>query len=808
MRLPFENHTEKTIRRLTRRSLQASPMKTALTLVAIVLSVGLLTGLILSQTGIRTAEQRELDTRQHVIYENISEDTAGAIAQDGRVSDSLRYKQGAYTMEVEDYLLALGCFGQESREIAEVDLAEGTYPQGLHEAAVDRAYLEKLGLEAKPGQTFSVTWLDGTVETFTVTGLTDLGNTGANVYGLYVSEQYARAGSQLKDQPWNLAVRICDADSMDVEEFRAAIRDLGTDYGVPRAQINELNAYVSAKSMTREELLLYFLVGFGVLFVSVLVIYNVFYISVVGRIRQFGQMRTLGATVKQIRQMVRREGQLLCCMGAPVGIAIGALAAYFVAPVGWSWRNLLLVAAIVFLADYVTVRISIRTPAKLAAAVSPVEAVRASAGTAQVPAARKLHRHLTPLRLAWMGIARNKKAAAVTVLSLGVSGVLFLAGFTLLSSATAETYARQGPLALGEAVIYLSSNAAEQDPHGYAGLQAAGPMDRALEEKLLAMDGVTGVQRMEQLIVNYIYNNSSGTDSCKVVARADWDRIMAYADRPISYDEAVDQGAVAFEDNDVAEEIYGWRFAEGDDLEIQWYDGAETRSGTLALACEIGKGIHRKEADYDLNVEAGVFFIPEDLARSMVSEGFDLTEALVVKTNYERLGHGPSRQVSALLEGYPTLKCMTLEENIQRGQQVFDTLYLVILGLCLFVIGFSLMNLLNTMITSVVTRRQEFTMLRSVGMTQKQLSAAIRDEGLIYSGFNLFIAAGVGTTVGYLLVYLLRRTGAFYFHWSFPGWYLLGYGLLTALLPMAIAAPAARSIQGRNLAEQLRNLAS
>ena len=71
------------------------------------LSVGLLSGLILSELGFHTAETRSFANRQHVIYEAISLEQAQAIARDGRVEDSMLYKQGSYTLEVEDYLLAL-----------------------------------------------------------------------------------------------------------------------------------------------------------------------------------------------------------------------------------------------------------------------------------------------------------------------------------------------------------------------------------------------------------------------------------------------------------------------------------------------------------------------------------------------------------------------------------------------------------------------------------------------------------------------------------------------------------------------------
>ena len=80
MTLPFENNTGRVIGKLTRRSIQSAAMKSIFTLVAIVLSVGLLSGLILSELGFHTAETRSFANRQHVIYEAISLEQAQAIA--------------------------------------------------------------------------------------------------------------------------------------------------------------------------------------------------------------------------------------------------------------------------------------------------------------------------------------------------------------------------------------------------------------------------------------------------------------------------------------------------------------------------------------------------------------------------------------------------------------------------------------------------------------------------------------------------------------------------------------------------------
>lgn len=808
MTLPFDNNTNRIIGRLTRRSIQSASMKTILTLVAIALSVGLLTGLVLAELGLQTAEARSYATRQHVIYQQLTEGQAQTIAQDDRVADSMLYKQGQYTLEVEDYLLALSYSALDTKVLETIDIVQGSYPQGLYEAAVDRAYLKRLGLPVELGQQVSVTWLDGTQETFTVTGLTDNSNTEINgLYPLYVSRTYAQEGSQLAQQPWNLAVRIYGADDMDAETFRDAIHTLGADYGLLRQQCNELGSYVDSKSLTNQELILFISLGIAILFISVLVIYNIFYISVVGRIRQFGQMRTLGATVKQIRRMVRREGKILCCIGAPIGLLTGALVAYGICPEGWSWTNAAIVTVIVLAADYITVLLSIRTPARLAASVSPIEAFRTSTGTlsGNRKETRHLHRHLTPMRLARMGFTRNKKAAIITILSLGVSGILFMTGFTILNSASAEDYSRQGPMKFGEVAVYLSSNAAEQNLEGYTGLQMNNPLDSKLEQRLLELDGVESIWKVNKLSMQYLYRNTTGEDNFQLLNRDQWSRIMEYAQtEAVSYDDAVAQNMIVTVDDGVAQEIYGWKFQAGDDIDLTWYNGKETETRTFRIGASISKSLYREEKNYDLAAEMGFFAMPEDLASSLMPEDFNFTRTLSVKTDYETLGHEPARQVTALLDEYPTLSYDTLEKSIQQDQAMFDTLFLMVLGLCLFVIGFSMMNMVNTMITSVISRKQEFTMLRSIGMSRKQLSVSIRSEGLIYSGINVLIAALVGTPAGYLLIYLLKQTGAHYFHWVFPGWYLLGYGLLTAILPFLIALFAARSIQSSTLAEQLK----
>ncbi len=90
---------------------------------------------------------------------------------------------------------------------------EGQYPIDLYDVAVDKAYLEQLGLPVELGVTITIPFYDGNTENFTVVGLTDSGST-ERVYSLFCSKQYTEAGSQFQHSVTALAVQFAHADEM------------------------------------------------------------------------------------------------------------------------------------------------------------------------------------------------------------------------------------------------------------------------------------------------------------------------------------------------------------------------------------------------------------------------------------------------------------------------------------------------------------------------------------------------------------------------------------------------------------------
>lgn len=314
----------------------------------------------------------------------LDEEGLREMAQDERTSYVLGMKMGQ-SVEIDGNIVQPAAFTAsplkaEGTKIETAIPTEGKMPAAFNEVMISDSYCDQAGLAVKPGDTVTFTWLDKTAESYVVSGLFHVDGPQP-LYAVYFSEDYARTGSQLKDIDWQAAVCFHDADQMTQNGFEDMAYAFGAEYGVDRKDMNingQFLRILPGNDMELQETVIIAAVGIGLLFVSVLVVYSVFYLSVVGRIRQFGQLRTIGMTKRQIRRMVRTEGLILSAAGVPAGLLIGGTAAYFIRPGGWSWTHTLVTGAAVIAAEMITVLISVRRPAKTASSVSPVEAAKYS----------------------------------------------------------------------------------------------------------------------------------------------------------------------------------------------------------------------------------------------------------------------------------------------------------------------------------------------------------------------------------------------------------------------------------------------
>lgn len=210
--------------------------------------------------------------------------------------------------------------------------------------------------------------------------------------------------------------------------------------------------------------------GFAVILIvlimvgSVSLIYSAFSISVSERTRQFGLLRSVGATRKQLRRSVFFEAAVVSAVGIPIGVACGIggiwvtlkllegkFQSLFFSSVLVELHVSYLAVAIAVAVSLITVAASVWIPAKRATMVTAIEAIRQSKeirrGERDVKVSR-LTRKLFGLEgiLAKKHFRRNRSRYRATVVSLTLSVALFISASTFcmyLTSTVDQTITRR-----------------------------------------------------------------------------------------------------------------------------------------------------------------------------------------------------------------------------------------------------------------------------------------------------------------------------------------------------------------------------
>lgn len=586
MTWPFENDTSAITKKLAKNSLKSGKMRNLLIILTISLSIALMSGLALYIASMQTANSRQLENLQQVFFYDITEQQCDTLRLDSRISEMRVTKYGKRS-EIENYVIWPMYIEQSEGKIQSAEISEGQYPSAENEIAVDVSYLERIGENLEIGDTISFSFYDGTQESFVLSGLTDTGST-SDVYPVYFSEQYAETGGQLKDTLFVAAAQIQEAKSMTANEFLDTIHAIGADCGIERPSIGENSAFVQSLTFNPKNMLIAVCIGLVVLFAGVVVIYSIFYISIINRIQYFGQLRTIGTTGKQIKRIVKREGTLLFCIGAPSGLAMGSIFAWNLNSEGWSWINFLIWGALIILVEYIAVLYSISKPAKIASKVSPIEAYKTKGVLQKFKTPKHLFRRITPFSMAKMDTSRNRKKFLMTSFSLAISGIIFMVGSTFLTSFNQEAYARNGIMEHGEVRIYLSENAAQVNEQGYAGIQVNNPLNDTFVREISRVNGVKEIIPFEKLYCTFEYNGRRDDDFIVPFTEEEFTHLSKYIEtQDRSYLDIVENKEIFVLKNDAVEEIYGWKFQPGDTIKFEWFDGTEYREDVFSIGGEI-----------------------------------------------------------------------------------------------------------------------------------------------------------------------------------------------------------------------------
>ncbi len=460
--------------KVTLQSLKKNKTRTVVTIIGIILSAAMICAVTTTIASLQDFMYRSFaynngSWQGSVLHAEPSElDTIQSSRQVEEVvySESVGYTALDYSeIESKPYLYITGV-NENYRDLMSVHITAGDYPKNSSEILLPEHLLDMGGISHKIGDVLTLEIGERISEGRTLGQDTKfLGwETSLDAYEELVLNEtriytvvgfYERPTYEKQSAAGYTAITIAD----DITDSSAAydvyftmknpreIYDFLKENGFPREVNSDLLSILGVSGLTAFYTVFYGLAAIVIgliMFGSISLIYNAFSISVSERTKQFGLLSSIGATKRQIRQMVLFEAFAVSVIGIPIGIIIGitgigvtllCIGDRFASIMSFGQPMILRVPpvsiVIAVVVALVTVLISAWIPSKRAMKISAVEAIRQThdiiTEKKQTKTSRFIYRLFgLPGMLTDKHFKRNKKKYRTTVVSLFMSIVLFV----------------------------------------------------------------------------------------------------------------------------------------------------------------------------------------------------------------------------------------------------------------------------------------------------------------------------------------------------------------------------------------------
>ncbi len=887
------------VRRLGFRSMKAARARNTVAALAIALTTVLFTSLFTIAASINYSYQQENFRRAgsdaHGSFKDITWEQAEQLRRDPLIQDSwCRLFVGMpHDPPFNKSHVEVSYMEPDGASHCFCTPVEGALPrEGTDEAATDTHVLALLGVEPRVGAQFTmaITLDDGTTQphtiqrTFTLSGWWEYDSAmlanhvllprsaAEEICALSNGEQNSMTGK------WNLNVMFHSAVGIR-ENLGTVLGNYGYQHAEPGAE-NYLDTgvnwgYTGERISGNFDPITFAAIAvllLLIIFTGYLIIYNVFQISVTHDIRFYGLLKTIGTTGKQLKRVIRQQALLLSLVGIPVGLLLGFVIGNKLTPVimaQLSYKNAfvsfnpwIFVGAAAF--SLLTVFLSCARPGRIAARVSPVEAVRYAEGGRQ-PGKKGGNRAVKAgaagaslPKMAWANLGRSKSKTVVTVISLTLAVVLMNLVYTFANGFDMEKYLS------GQVVTDFVLGHADYFQTG-ANFRSA---DQALPAEVIAQvsaqAGVTeggrvyGQERSIQALLpeEYFRQDYGGHYSEDVLdsivasqEHVNGGAVVGFAqlygledfilreitvlDGDITPLSDPGRNAIAAvysadEHGMIAEN--GNCFQVGDTVTLRYvkeWVNVDMDTGEELSAEEIEARWARGEANYAprakvyeekeytvcarISIPSALSYRYATLGASELAMGAELFQqdtgtSSVMIYAFNTAGESNAAMEEFLKEYTASVQPTYDYESKQSKTAEFEgfrNMFLTMGGTLAGIIGLvGVLNFINAVLTGILARKQELAMLQSVGMTGKQLNTMLVYEGLYYTMLSAALSLVLSAALGPLVGSLCSVF--WFFTYQFTVLPVLAVIPLFLILGVLIPLLTYRSVSRRTIVERLR----
>ena len=397
MTLPFENDTSPIVKKISKKNLKADKIRNVLIIITIALATCLIMATVLYFFGSQRKSLNDAMGRYQAVINDIDNSQIEKLVKDDRVDVGVSHLLGMVSYG--DFKLTVRSMDKTLMDLAKYPDLQGKLPETEKEVAITKAFLERTGLSKSVGDSISIDLGDGKKE-YTLCGILPVENSN---YSLFVSQSYV--ASKISDSTYSAYVRLKGSDGWSKAAIQSELLTLLNEWGIQQENIQFSTYYFSLiEQRSSQYMLIIASVCLIVTLACTLVVYSLFYVSIIRKTNEYGKLRTIGTTGKQIKRIVFREGEYLAGIGIPMGLIAGGMVGYILVPKGWNALVTLITAAVTSLFMYSCIMFTIMKPAKIASHVTPMEALHYTENNEKIAFdyTRKSKRALTTNNLAFL----------------------------------------------------------------------------------------------------------------------------------------------------------------------------------------------------------------------------------------------------------------------------------------------------------------------------------------------------------------------------------------------------------------------
>lgn len=789
---------------VSNRYLKHNKKRTQLTVVGIILSIALICSI---GTFIFTLQnssiQNEIDSTgyYHIALSNIDKEKFEKIKNNPQIEFISPEKEMVYDNFAGDKKIDVKSGNKSLFNIENIKIKDGRLPEKSNEIVIENWVLKYFKNPVNIGDKLKIDNKDYT--------LVGIANDKRQSKASGITNGYILDNNLEKDIK-NLPIYIKIKDNANK---RAVIDDItklvGKNNIIENDNLLRLTGESANKSINSALFGIVSVVVGIVVIATVIVIYNAFNISIAERIKQFGQLRAMGATKKQIRTLVLKEATTMIIIGIPIGIFLGVIAIFAILGIFKSMAFVtdeeeikVIISPVVIIGSMVigaiSVYISALLPAIKASKTSPLVAISSNnlISKEKIKKSRRKSKLNKILKvnhiMAIKNIKRNKKRFYITSMSMAISVTLFISfiSFAKYAGNFTDKITEQDKMNFrisqnGEGIEdhYIDNNMLKGIEKlsdignvysNYKPIKLKAIVDESVIPKIVKDQNYSFINNVKYDNKDYKYLSvfMNAFDNNKL------ETLKSYVSSG-SIDNLKENEIIVIKNEKMPKGVLSpvMNLKVGDEIKIdpnyfykeerltpeQYMEGKKPKieenlkdsyNENQLITLKVGAVID--DAPYRLGINGIQKVILPTKNLENIIKNNDVAKNqfnrshLDIKCDSKNVDK-VEKELSNFIKKYPNFN-VTNVEDLNKSRMASALLPIILLlGFTTVITLISSINIINTISTNITIRTKELASLKAIGMTSKELKSMICLEGICFGIYGGILGSIVGTILSYII---------------------------------------------------------